>query len=166
MCVCVYEEVTAAIGGTGWDTTIKPYQRSSSLVQRFQPLVTRALVKRSMSRDVAPVAIHESGLSVGNRRREKEKKGRKKTKKKKEEASSKGRKEVPDPVAETSSKRSRASRHAHVDKGLADSDTLRRKTSLETDFSRTIFSLIRFWLGKQFYPVRFWGKSSSKELVS
>lgn len=63
-CVCLYEDVAVAIGATGWDTTIKPYQRSSSPVQRFELLVTQALVKRSTSRDGAA----PRGLVVTSRR--------------------------------------------------------------------------------------------------
>lgn len=64
VCVCLYEDVAVAIGATGWDTTIKPYQRSSSPVQRFELLVTQALVKRSTSRDGAA----PRGLVVTSRR--------------------------------------------------------------------------------------------------
>lgn len=70
---CVDEDVAAAIGGTGWDTTIKPYQRSSSPVQRFEPLVTRRSLNAVRVATVQhPVAPSWSRRDSNNGERKKE----------------------------------------------------------------------------------------------
>lgn len=72
-CVCADEDVAGAIGGTGWDTTIKPYQRSSSPVQRFEPLVTRRSLNGVRVATVQhPVAPSWSRRDSNNGERKKE----------------------------------------------------------------------------------------------